>query len=635
MSEDEKKRDRALQRRVRERQQKTGESYQAAWRQLTDQPIEHEEAPFTRVATGLSQLDNILGGGLVSASVVLLVGPPGSGKTSLTLQMLAGLGHQCLYVTTEETREAVATMGERIGATSDRVYVSTERNLAKILVHAQELRAQTVAIDTIQKIFCEDVNSEAGNPKQLVASVDRMVQFAKTADTGFWLVGHVTNDGDIAGPRSIEHSVDVVLELELDRGEDFDGTEHIVRCRGKNRFGATAAVGRFTLTPKGFVPVTDNSLDMPATDDGARDATVQLADHQAQLMRINSQMFDGTIRVLGEQNKNLHEQLLALTAENARLAAELIAKEALAENPNPNASPEMTKGRLRLPLMLPLSTREEIRPHQPTRVTARATDGAVDIERIYVSNAGTAEGSADWVVNDIEIDGRSQLVHKDLPGALFGAGSGVGAGRATATLSLGGFDPVERDHELVLVVTYIGLNPEGCPFFGSALGSPPPQRPTILQVASKEPLQPAVKTTITARIQNASFQVHRLEIENSGTAGGCADWFVEDLRINGKTQFAQPGPIPGDLFATTALDSFVKLETCTAGNAIEIDMHYIGPNPQGAIFTAHFEGTVLRDDYTIAPPDLQATIETTGQGPAEAVVGRCNWRALATDNRTR
>ena len=383
------------------------------------------------------------------------------------------------------------------------------------------------------------------------------------------------------------------------------------------------------LTGSDDAPPNTTDDDAVDADEGA--APQILASNNEQLMRINSQMFDGTIRVLGEQNKNLHEQMLALAAENTRLAAELKAKEAPAEPHNASASEMAKQGRL----LLSLATGEPIRPRQPTRVSARAVEGAVDIERIYISNAGTAGGSADWVVNDIEIEGQSQLVHKDLPGALFGAGSGVGAGRAIATLSLEGFDPIERDRELVLVVTYIGLNPEGCPFFGAVTGSRPAQRPTILQATSKAPVQPHAKTTITARIQNVSFQLHRLEIEDRDTAGGCADWLVEDLRVNGKTQLTQPGPIPGDLFATKALDSFVKLETCAAGNTIEIDMHYIGLNPQGVIFAARFEGTVMRDDFTVAPPDLHATIETSGQGSAEAVVGRCNWRAPATDNRTR
>ena len=282
-------------------------------------------------------------------------------------------------------------------------------------------------------------------------------------------------------------------------------------------------------------------------------------------------------------------------------------------------------------LFLPLHLLR-VPPHQPTRVAAR-TDSAVDIDGIHISNAGTIGGAADWVVNDIEIDGRSQLTHKDLPGVLFG-GSIAAAKRAKAALSLEGFDPVERNRELALIVTYVGQNPEGVPFFASAVGSKPQQRPTIVPIASKYPLLPTAKTTITARV-STPFQMARLEIDNGATQGGAADWIVGDLRINGKSQFVQSGDVPGDLFACSAIDTFVKLEACEAGNTIELDMIYIGLNEHGAIFAARLEGTVLRDDYSVPPPDLHVVVETSGQGPGEVVIATCNWRAPATDNRTR
>jgi hypothetical protein len=286
--------------------------------------------------------------------------------------------------------------------------------------------------------------------------------------------------------------------------------------------------------------------------------------------------------------------------------------------------------RLILPLHLP-----RVLPHQPTRATARAKEGAVDIERIFISGAGTEGGAADWIVNDIEVDGRSQLALKDLSGAMFSARGVAAARHASTTLSVQGFDPVERDRELVLVVTYVGPNPEGVPFFASAVGSRPPQRPTVVPITTKAPLPPLTKTTITARVQNAPFDMKRLEIDDGYTPGGAADWIVGDLRINGRSQFAQPGPIPGDLFSTDAIETFVKIEPCEAGNAIEIDVNYIGLNESGAAFSAHLEGTVTRDDYSVPPPDLRVLVETSGQGPGDTVIASCNWRAPATDNCTR
>jgi len=282
--------------------------------------------------------------------------------------------------------------------------------------------------------------------------------------------------------------------------------------------------------------------------------------------------------------------------------------------------------RLVLSLHLP-----RVLPRQPTRVTVQAKE-AIDIERLFISGAGTAGGPADWIVNDIEVDGRSQLALKDLSGAMFGT-RGIAANRkATTAFSIQGFDPVEHDRDFTIIVTYIGPNPEGVPFFASAVGSPPPQRPTVLPIASKALLPPMTKVTITARVQNAPFQMHLLEIDDGDTSGGAADWIIEDLRINGRSQFAQPGPIPGDMFSTTAIESFVAMEACEAGNAIEIDVNYRGQNESGASFTGRLEGTVVRDDYDVVPPDLNVIVETSGQGPRNIVIATCAWRAPAPSN---
>jgi DNA repair protein RadA/Sms len=208
---------------------------------------------FMRASTGMAPLDHVLGGGLAAASVVLLAGPPGIGRTTLSLQMLAGLGHRCLYTSGEETRAHLEEIARRCGALTPCLYVLSERNLATIFTHAREVRAQTIVVDSIQKMLCDDVGGRAGSPTQLKACVSRLVHYAKTNDTAFWLIGHVTSDGRIAGPKAIEHDVDVVLKLT--RGPKFDGTERILKCSDKNRFGPTSAVGHFELTVKGFVPV--------------------------------------------------------------------------------------------------------------------------------------------------------------------------------------------------------------------------------------------------------------------------------------------------------------------------------------------------------------------------------------------
>lgn len=128
-------------------------------------------------------------------------------------------------------------------------------------------------------------------------------------------------------------------------------------------------------------------------------------------------------------------------------------------------------------IVLPLSS-PRIPPRQPTRVVALATEGAIDVERVKISEAATPGGSADWVVNDIEINGRSQLVQKDLPGALFGARGVVAGARSSSTLLLHGLDLVENGGEFTLVITYVGPNPEGVPFFAAAVGAPPSTKTT-------------------------------------------------------------------------------------------------------------------------------------------------------------
>jgi hypothetical protein len=173
-------------------------------------------------------------------------------NSSLTLQMLASLKHPCLYVTGEETKEQVAGTARRIGALKPHLYVLCERDLIRIFAHARALEAKTIAIDSIQKMICHDVTGRAGSTSQLKECTARLVTYAKAKEhpTALWIIGHVTGDGDIAGPKTIEHDVDVVLELS--QGPQFEGSERILRCPGKNRFGPTTAVGSFELTDEGL-----------------------------------------------------------------------------------------------------------------------------------------------------------------------------------------------------------------------------------------------------------------------------------------------------------------------------------------------------------------------------------------------
>lgn len=206
-----------------------------------------------RDGTGLPPLDVVLGGGLVVGSVVVLGGEPGGGKSSLTMQALAGLGLRALYASGEESIVQAATRARRIGAASNKVWIVAETDIGIVLDHARSVRAQIVAIDSIQTLVCPDLAGGAGSPGQVRECANRLVQFAKATDTSVWIVGHVTNDGALAGPKTLKHLVDVVLDLEA--GPDRGGTERILRCTGKNRFGPSNAEGRFELTDTGMVTI--------------------------------------------------------------------------------------------------------------------------------------------------------------------------------------------------------------------------------------------------------------------------------------------------------------------------------------------------------------------------------------------
>jgi len=230
-----------------------------------DGPIpitEVTESTFVRTSTGLPPLDHVLGGGLVDGSVVLLASPRGIGKSSLSLQMLAGLvDQQTLYVSGEETVAQVAATARRINAATPNLSVYVERNPARIFAHARKMRAKTIVIDSIQKMVCDEVNGRAGSPAQVKECTAHFVDFAKSTNTVLWIIGHVTGDGAIAGPTTIEHDVDVVLELTA--GLKLEGNERIIRCLGKNRFGPSNLVGSFELTDKGLRPVDADGWNEP------------------------------------------------------------------------------------------------------------------------------------------------------------------------------------------------------------------------------------------------------------------------------------------------------------------------------------------------------------------------------------
>lgn len=209
--------------------------------------IEYEYRP-----TGIDQLDAVLGGGLVDGTVLVLGGEPGGGKSSLVMQAVHGSKQRTLYATGEETVAQVAHRARRLELTSARVFVVHETDVDSVIAHARAMRAQLVVIDSIQTLVAKSLGGSAGSPNQVKECTNQLVRFAKSDEVSIWIIGHVTNDGSLAGPKTLKHLVDVVLEL-----ENTGDVKRLLRCAGKNRFGRSNVVARFELTDTGFIDDPD------------------------------------------------------------------------------------------------------------------------------------------------------------------------------------------------------------------------------------------------------------------------------------------------------------------------------------------------------------------------------------------
>ncbi len=209
-----------------------------------------------RVSTAVDELDRVLGGGLVAGSVVLIGGDPGIGKSTLLLQALASLAGnlRALYITGEESPEQVAMRARRLGVTADDVRLLAETSVERIIEHARIEKPQVMVIDSIQTLYTELLQSAPGSVAQVRESAAQLVRFAKQTGTALFLVGHVTKEGTLAGPRVLEHMVDTVLYFEGEPGERY----RVIRAI-KNRFGAVNELGVFAMTDKGLKEVRNPS----------------------------------------------------------------------------------------------------------------------------------------------------------------------------------------------------------------------------------------------------------------------------------------------------------------------------------------------------------------------------------------
>ena len=725
MSED-KKRDRALQRRVRERQDKTGESYQAAWRRLTgdeqvdktldpSSPLNHRRIPLP-FTTNVPILPGQSAQLTARPQVVsfwpdrLLIKNAGSWTIQqLTVEAKDG-SKQSLIETADPGAAAFSyaawhplpprevLCGNAIVLVVTYCGSSAEGECFEAVLFGWEDRLPTKADHAPSskqntKRISERATSPEARPAQTIklpwtiASPTLFVDRVTIANAEDWIVNDIrtrgksifVQSGDVPAEMFTD-TADVILEP-LKKGDlvyvlaTYIGRESSARLTVE--LSGTASAPSAPRTLSYFLPVSTGIpvLPMQSAQITARTQTasaflperIVIADSAnwvvndikignasrfAQSGDIPALSFDGRTvgsHVMFGPAQPAQDFIVVVTRTPSRdksapffcgvqgrlVEARESPRRARVRSTNGNKDKDVAPDKPRL--VLPLTPNAEnahrvgppiarIPPNQETRIVVRPIHGAFAIENLYISGVGTPEGSADWIVNQIEIDGRAQRVPKDITGTLFGSGS-------SARVSFAGLDVVERDRELALTVTYVGANPEGIPFFASATGSRPAQNPTVIPIAVRDPIKPSRQTTIRVSAPSTPFRVERFIIEDGNTEGGSADWIVNDVRIANRSQFAQSGDIPGDLFATNAIDTFVKLDSWPAGATLEIDVRYIGLRKDGALFRARLEGTVLRDDYDVAPPELRVLVETPGQAGV-VVIATCDFRPPATSNST-
>jgi DNA repair protein RadA/Sms len=219
---------------------------------LTDVPFDRQ----LRLHSGIGELDRVLGGGLVAGAIVLLAGDPGIGKSTLLLSALNGLARHgpVLYVSAEESASQTKLRADRLQVTSPDIALLCETNAENVLHAVDDVKPCVLAVDSIQALHLPDLGSAPGSVSQVREVAARLIAHAKTKDVATVLVGHVTKEGTIAGPRVLEHLVDTVLYFEGDRGHAY----RILRAH-KNRFGSTNEIGVFEMADRGLREVTDPS----------------------------------------------------------------------------------------------------------------------------------------------------------------------------------------------------------------------------------------------------------------------------------------------------------------------------------------------------------------------------------------
>src|SRR5574344_1153669 len=210
-----------------------------------------------RMSTHIGEFDRVLGGGLVQGSLVLIAGDPGIGKSTILLQtsgLLSQSGKKILYVSAEESSSQIKLRAQRLEVNSDNLYIYPQTNLESVKVQIEELKPDVVIIDSIQAIYTQNISSSSGSVSQIRECCNELMHLAKRKNVTIIIVGHVTKEGNIAGPKMLEHMVDTVIYFEGDKYKSY----RLLRAT-KNRFGNTSEVGVFEMGEKGLIEVSNPS----------------------------------------------------------------------------------------------------------------------------------------------------------------------------------------------------------------------------------------------------------------------------------------------------------------------------------------------------------------------------------------
>ena len=253
--------------------------------------LAHDDADERRISTGLPGVDRVLGGGLVPSTVALLAGEPGIGKSTLLLQMVANLsaaGLPCLFASGEESRRQVSARAHRLGIDGSSLSFVTGRELPGVVEAARSMRPFLLAVDSIQSLREPSAGQVPGGPSQVRGCADALVGFAKSEGVSVVLTGHVTKDGDLAGPRALEHAVDVVLAFD---GEPRSGLRML--SAGKNRFGAEGEVAWFEMSGAGLREIDPAHLLLPGGGEPGAATALPLAGRRGLAVEVQALVAEG------------------------------------------------------------------------------------------------------------------------------------------------------------------------------------------------------------------------------------------------------------------------------------------------------------------------------------------------------